>query len=166
MLQAGALPQHARFKTFQPGETEAHFAFVGTDDDIINLEEVVTFTASAPRYKQGQYDLTVFDNDMPHLTMTLSKNSVYEDEGSKAILCTIERSGNVKPEMTLRIYDSPQGQLRYPAIVVLKKGQTTAEFYIGVNDDAEQQGERDVVFGAAVYVNSCGCTANGGREDW
>lgn len=146
--------------TFQPGETEAHFAFAGTDDDIIDLEEVVTFTASAPRYKQGQYDLTVFDNDMPHLTMTLSKNSVYEDEGSKAILCTIERSGNVKPEMTLRIYDSPQGQLRYPAIVVLKKGQTTAEFYIGVNDDAEQQGERDVVFGAAVYVNSCGCTAN------
>ena len=146
--------------TFQPGETQTHFAFAGYDDDIIDLEEVVTFTASAPRYKQGQYDLNVTDNDMPQLTMTLSKNSIYEDEGSKAILCTIERSGNVKPEMTLRIYDSPQGQLRYPATVVLKKGQTTAEFYIGVNDDAEQQGERDVVFGAAVYVNSCGCTAN------
>lgn len=159
--KAERFPNMPTSVTFAPGETEAHIAFLGYDDDIISLEEVATFTASATRHKQGQYELGIHDNDMPTLTMTLSKLNVYENEGHKAILCTIERSDKLAPVVTLRLYDSPRGQLYYsPNTIVLKKNQTKAEFYIGVNDDAEVQGDRDVIFGAAVYVSSCSCTAD------
>lgn len=147
--------------TIEPGVTVAHIAFAGYNDDVISLEEIVTFTASAKGHQQGSYLLKVYDDDMPTLSMKLSKYDVYENEGRKAILCTIERSGKLNPVVTLRLYDSPRDQLYYePTTITLKKNQTKAEFYIGIRDDVENQGDRDVIFGAAVYVSSCSCTAN------
>ncbi len=147
--------------TLPAGETETVVGFTLDDDDVIQLEEIATFTASAPRYNQGQHQIALYDDDMPTFTLKVSKYEVYENEGPKAIFCTIERSGKLTPKVTLRLYDNSHGQLYYsPTTITLKKNQTKAEFWIGVNDDGENQGERDVIFGAAVYVSSCSCTAD------
>ena len=161
--RAERFPDMPTSVTLPAGQTEMTVTIPGYDDDIIDLPEVVTFTVSAPRFHQGQCEVPIADNDMPTFNMTLSKTSVLEDEGRRAIRCTIERSGKLTPKVTIRLSDDGNGELYYsPNVITLKKNQTKAEFYIGVNDDGESQGggSRDVTFTAAVYVTSCGCTAS------
>ena len=145
--------------TLPAGDTEVVVHIPGYDDDDINLlHERIAFTASATRYHQGQGYVTIEDNDMPTLSMTLSKTTVYENEGRHAILCTITRSVKMNSVVTIRLTDDGNRNLNYsPNVITLKKNQETAEFYIGVNDDGEMQGSRHVTFNATVYVKSCGC---------
>ena len=136
-----------------------------TQDNIIHFEESATITASATRFNQGQYTIIIADDDMPSFTISISKDAIAESEGAKAALVTIERSGNMTPEVTFRLGQRlPDGgscnQLYLPSSTVkMKKDQAKVEFYIGVLDDNQSQGSRDVVLTAAVYSKSCNCQA-------
>ena len=143
-------------------------AFAVTQDNIIHFEDLATITASATRYNQGQCQIMLADDDMPELSMTLSSDWAVESAGYQAVLVTIKRSGNMEPEVTLRLgqHDANGNScntLYFPtSTVVLKKNQKKAEFYLGVNDDNESQGSRNVVMTAAVYSKSCNCQAGQG----
>ena len=136
-----------------------------TQDNIIHFEESATITASATRFNQGQYTIMIADDDMPSFTISISKDAIAESEGAKAALVTIVRSGYMTPEVTFRLGQRmPDGsscnQLFFPSNTVkLKKDQEKVEFYIGVLDDNQSQGSRDVVLTAAVYSKSCNCQA-------
>lgn len=154
--------------TLDPTHAQTNVGFYVTQDNIIHFEDVATITASATRYNQGQCQIVLTDDDMPTLTMTTSSDWAKESAGYKAVLVTIERSGNMTPEVTLRLdQHNPDGSscntLYFPKrTVTLKKNKTKAEFYLGVNDDNESQGSRDVVMTAAVYSKSCDCQAGQG----
>ena len=140
------------------GQTAVSVDVTAVDDDVINQLEGVLFTATANRFHQGQTEIIVGDNDMPAFEMTLSPTTISEGGGARAIRATITRSGKVNVPVTIRLSDDSDGQLYYSTSTVsLKKGQTQANFNIGVRENAMMEGDRDVVFKAAVYVSSCNC---------
>lgn len=151
--------------TLGASQLKATVAFPITQDNIIHFEESATVTASATRFNQGQQTIMIADDDMPTLSMSISKDAIAESEGSRAARVTILRSGNMTPEVTFRLGQRmPDGsscnQLFFPSNTVkLKKDKEKVEFYIGVLDDNQSQGSRDVVLTAAVYSKSCNCQA-------
>ena len=142
------------------GETSVTVEVKATDDNVINLQEGVVFTASASRYYQGQTEIIVGDNDMPTLSMTLSPTTISEASGPQAIRGVILRSGQTNGAVTIRLSDDGGANMYYATRTIsLSKGQTRAEFTMGVVDDGLVNGDRDVQITAAVYVSSCNCIA-------
>ena len=146
--------------TIPAGETSVTIDAASIDDDIVSEFNSVDFTASAENHISGKCCIVVEDNDMPQLTMTLTPTIVSEAAGPSAIVGVITRD-KTNSDITIRLSDnSINGDIYYSTKrITLKRGQSKAEFSIGIVDNQLKEGDRDIEFEAAIYISSCNCLA-------
>ena len=146
--------------TVPAGETSVTFDVTALDDDIVNEFNAVDFTAYTENYTSGTCCVVVEDNDMPQLTMRLTPTIVSEAAGPSAIVGVITRD-KTNSDITINLSDnSINGDIYYSTKrITLKRGQSKAEFSIGIVDNQLKEGDRDVEFEAAIYISSCNCLA-------
>ena len=146
--------------TIPAGETSVTIDAASIDDDIVSEFNSVDFTASAENHISGKCCIVVEDNDMPQLTMTLTPTIVSEAAGPSAIVGVITRD-KTNSDITIRLSDnSTNGDIYYSTKrITLRRGQSKAEFSIGIVDNQLKEGDRDIEFEAAIYISSCNCLA-------
>jgi len=134
------------------------------NDKTPELTEDIKLTISSGGFVSGEVICTIIDDDMPQLELTLTADTVPETAGVYACYATLRRlsgAGNI----TVNFSASVPNTLILPSSISLPSGSNTAQFNIGVIDNAEVDGYRPVQIIGAVYLSSCGCNStpeNGG----
>lgn len=142
------------------GSLSATVDVVAVDNDRIESVADVAFRATAPHYGSGEAYVMLYDNDMPMLAMELMPVEVSEGAGPRAIRGTLRRLTNTGNRVTVLFSDDTPGALQYNGQMVLDAGVDEIDFNIGVTDNARVDGDRRVTLTAAVFLQSCSCSAN------
>ena len=146
--------------TLKAGRTSLDIEVTSLDDDVPNVSQAVTFTVSATGFTDDETYVTIADNDLPEIELTLTPTTVSEGAGPQAINARLRRVGATDNKITIRLSDDSAGDIYYPMTsITLDKGIDTAEFTLGVVDNGTVEGERVVNITAAVYIQSCSCQA-------
>lgn len=148
-----------------PGESSVTFTVDAVDDETLNVDTLsVQFTATANNYTKGSTLILYVDNDMPELELTFSTNVVTESAGPQAIKASLKRKTKTDTSINIRLSDDSGGEIYYTTTsITLGKGQTEAQFSLGVKDNVQKEGDRDIDITAAIYIPSCYCSALGMR---
>jgi hypothetical protein len=145
--------------TIAKGTSSASIDVAAIDNDKIEAPAEVQFKATAPHYGDGEAFLTLNDNDMPALAMTLTPTEVSEGAGQKAIRGKLTRTSNFDKRVTILFTDDKPGNLIYNNKMTMEKGVEEMDFTIGVTDNARVDGDRKIELTAAVFLQSCSCSA-------
>lgn len=147
------------------GEASATATVGAIDNDIPDVEQVVTFTAAAPGYDAATLNTTLIDNDVPMLQMQLEPTAVSEADGPLAVTATLRRTSNIDKRVTIHFSDDSEGGLYYAGrSVVMEPGQAEATICLGPIDNTDADGERTYSVSAGVYIASCSCSAGAGAS--
>lgn len=150
--------------TIPAGENMATFVVSAVDDNIPDVDQEVTFAIAAERYQSDEVWVTLHDNDVPDVELTLTPSTISEIAGPNAILATLKRLNHIDNAITFILSDDSNGLLRYGnSQISMAEGVSEVQFAIGVNDNDVVDGDRLVNVTAAIYIKSCSCQAQGGQ---
>lgn len=142
------------------GQTTATVEVTAVENDEIEGTKSVAFYATMEGYDDGECMQLLYDDDLPELTFRLTPNTVSEAAGT--LIGTISRSDRLNSRVTLRLGDDSQGQLSYGSrSVTLPKGQREVQFSIGINDNLNADGDRQVTVSAVLFSQQCNCSLTG-----
>ncbi len=117
----------------------------------------VTFTAAATSYTAGNSSLSVTDNDVLTLTVSLNKSSFAENAGANAATGTVSRNaGDLSSALTVTLTSGDTTEATVPATVTIPAGQSSATFAIDAVDDAIVDGSQTAAFTAAATSYTAG----------
>lgn len=144
------------------GSNSASVTVEVVQNTVPELQLGTAFYASADKYNKAQTLVILNDNDMPDLELVLSPERVSEGAGLTSVMARLFRKTNTDADVTIVLSDDSDGDVYYSQKrFTMKAGVTTAEFAIGVVDNAEKEGDRTVNITAGVWVSSCNCAATG-----
>lgn len=153
---------YPRKVTIPAGQNSVTVNVMVKDDDIPSEALSVAFTASTPRYNQGETFVLLEDDDMPVLQLTLTPNKIVEGAGPVSVTGTLRRTGVTTNKITVRLSDDSNGALYFGTReLVLNKGVEEVNFNFGPIDNAQVDGDRTYTVTAAVWLSSCSCSAAG-----
>ncbi|TNF46251.1 MAG: hypothetical protein EP310_00605, partial [Bacteroidetes bacterium] len=114
-----------------------------TDDNIPELTADAIIYVSSAGVNSGQVTATIIDNDIPEVTFEILSDTVSESGGVYATWGLITR---VKGDdnITVNLTQSPTGALFFPSTVTLAKGVGSQKFNIGVVDNGDVDGYRNI----------------------
>ncbi|MDE5975493.1 MAG: hypothetical protein K2G69_02980, partial [Muribaculaceae bacterium] len=151
--------------TIPAGSTSSSVEIEIKDNSIVDGHQNISISATAEGYDIGETYLLVIDDDMPALEMQLSPDEVSENAGALAVRGVVTRTSNIDKRVTLMLITESAGQIFFPRDkVVLEAGEKAVEFTVGVYDNNNVDGSRDVDVTAAVFISSCSCTSAGGQS--
>ena len=145
------------------GKKSATINVTAIDNDKAELELATAFYATAEKYEKAQVMMTLEDNDMPELEMTFSPSTITESAGLAAVKVQLVRKTLTDRDVTIQMSDdSENGEIYYSQKrFTMKAGVTTAEFAIGVVDNANVDGNRTINVTAGVWATACNCSVSG-----
>jgi hypothetical protein len=135
-------------------------AVVLQQDAIPEIDIVVTLNAGAAGHNPAVGTIQIKDNDLPNLQLVIATSLVSEGAGPTAVQATLKRldtANNVA--FTANLSANLPNNLLLPASISLGANEDQKTFTIGVIDNQLAEGDRNVVVTAALFVNSCGCSA-------
>ncbi len=145
------------FITIDPGMASGNFNLNVTNDFNPEISEEVKITAWATGFISGSDTLTITDDDIPQLALTLSPDIVSEAGGAFASWGKVSRTGPGSGQIVLNISAQPAGYLFFPAQVTIPSNATEQQFNIGVIDNALLDGDKTVEISATIFLSSCNC---------
>lgn len=160
----------SRFKIPSPivipaGSRSVDITVETIDDDVPNVEEVVTFTASANGHNAATMNTTLVDNDVPTLTLQLTPHAISEADGPLSVSARLSRTDNIDKKVTVKLSDDSDGAIYYGhQTVELAAGVKEVFVNLGPIDNAKVDGERTYHISAAVWIASCSCNASSGTS--
>jgi large repetitive protein len=127
-----------------------------TDDKIPELNADAIMYVSAAGVNPVQVTASIVDNDIPQVTFEILSDTVSESGGVYATWGLITR---VKGDesITVNLTQSPAGALFFPSTITLAKGVGSQKFNIGVVDNGEVDGFRNITVTGSIYISSCNC---------
>lgn len=142
------------------GETVVRCRIRTMDDTEPRMKPTATVTVYGAHYANAAtIRMVVEDNDIPNISLTLSKAVVLEDAGLTALTATVQLAAPAAGDLSIRLTDDSNGSLYYATRnISLKKNQTQAVVQMGVINNKRVDGDRTVTITAAVYIPSCHCT--------
>ncbi|MBE0638302.1 MAG: choice-of-anchor D domain-containing protein, partial [Bacteroidales bacterium] len=126
------------------------------------LTEDVVINATVAGYLPSSATVTILDDDLPQITLTLNPETVSEGGGPYASWGTVSLDQPANGNIVVLISSDPSGQLFFPSQVTIPNGQYQQQFNVGAVDNGILDGDRTVEISAAVYIASCGCGAPAG----
>ena len=151
--------------TMLAGSNTVNFEVSSIEDVEATDTLAVCFTASAINHYKGEAILFLVDNDMPEIDLELKPTIISEGDGLSAIVGTVIRRNKVDNQLTIVLSDDSNGHLKYSKEkIILLPGETTAEFTMVAIDNANVDGNHQYNVSAAVYINTCNCSANGSSK--
>jgi hypothetical protein len=140
------------------GTNVAYFFVVGVPDTLIEADVAVTVEAAAPGYASTSATLTVVDDDVPVVVVSVASPSVSEGAGPNATQGTVTRNLATSRPVTIRLTSSNPGAATVPATVVIPAGQLSASFPVAAVDNALVDGDRVVKLGGFIVASEGGQT--------
>jgi hypothetical protein len=151
--------------TIPANQNSVTVSVVTKNNDLPALAESVSFSASATRYHTTTKNVVIRANNIPVVTLDILPASFSENAGTQAAIAKIKRQGNTNFPVTFTIADNANGDIFYTLnTITLNKGQSEAQFFIGVNDNNLVDGARQVNVSASVFIASCGCSLNASNQ--
>lgn len=160
----------ARFKIpsniiLAKGKSKVDVTVEALEDDIPDVEKVVTFAASAEGYQNGTMLTTLVDDDIPALQLEMTPNAISEGDGPLAVTATLKRTSNIDKKVTIKLSDDSNGGIYYARQVIeMQPGEKEAVINLGPIDNNTVDGERTYHVTAAVFIASCSCNASAGTS--
>lgn len=135
------------------------------EDDIPDVEKVVTFAASADGYENGTLLSTLIDDDIPTLQLELTPTAISEADGPLSVSAKLSRTDNIDKKVTVKLSDNSEGNLYYARQTIeMAPGVKEVTLNMGPIDNSLVDGERTYQVTAAVFIASCSCNANVGTS--
>lgn len=135
------------------------------EDDIPDVEKVVTFAASADGYENGTLLSTLVDDDIPTLQLELTPTAISEADGPLSVSAKLSRTDNIDKKVTVKLSDNSEGNLYYARQTIeMDPGVKEVTLNMGPIDNSLVDGERTYQLTAAVFIASCSCNANVGTS--
>lgn len=135
------------------------------EDDIPDVEKVVTFAASADGYENGTLLSTLVDDDIPTLQLELTPTAISEADGPLSVSAKLSRTDNIDKKVTVKLSDNSEGNLYYARqIIEMAPGVKEVTLNMGPIDNSLVDGERTYQVTAAVFIASCSCNASVGTS--
>lgn len=135
------------------------------EDDIPDVEKVVTFAASADGYENGTLLSTLVDDDIPTLQLELTPTAISEADGPLSVSAKLSRTDNIDKKVTVKLSDNSEGNLYYASQTIeMAPGVNEVTLNMGPIDNSLVDGERTYQVTAAVFIASCSCNANVGTS--
>ena len=135
------------------------------EDDIPDVEKVVTFAASADGYENGTLLSTLVDDDIPTLQLELTPTAISEADGPLSVSAKLSRTDNIDKKVTVKLSDNSEGNLYYAhQTIEMAPGVKEITLNMGPIDNSLVDGERTYQVTAAVFIASCSCNANVGTS--
>jgi len=144
-----------------PGTTTVNVQVTLPDDDFAEPDETVTITAGSAGLTpaSGTFTLTN-DEDIPPISFGLTIDTISESAGLYATQGVITRLGNTDAVLQVDISSDNPAALYMPSTVPLGPGEMEKTFYIGIFDNQQNEGFRDIEITASVLISTCNCTAS------
>lgn len=135
------------------------------EDDIPDVEKVVTFAASADGYENGTLLTTLVDDDIPTLQLELTPTAISEADGPLSVSAKLSRTDNIDKKVTVKLSDNSEGNLYYARQTIeMAPGEKEVTINMGPIDNSLVDGERTYQVTAAVFIASCSCNASVGTS--
>ena len=133
------------------------------EDDIPDVNVITAvFNASQSGYETGVGFVEVEDDDVPDIDLEITPTILPEGGGPQAAIATLRRTGVTDNKITIKLTDTSDGLLYYPSSsITLDSGETEYQFAIGISDNDQQEGDREVTLNASVYISTCDCSTAG-----
>lgn len=133
------------------------------EDDTPDVNVITAvFKASQSGYETGVGFVEVEDDDVPDIDLEITPTTLPEGGGPQAAIATLRRSGVTDNKITINLTDTSDGLLYYPSSsITLDSGETEYQFAIGISDNDQQEGDREVTLNASVYISTCDCSTAG-----
>ncbi len=146
--------------TIAAGATYVDVPVTLAQDSIPEISESVNIAAGAANHSSANASIQVNDDDVPGLELVLQTNSIAESAGYYATQATLRRvAGSNSIAFTANLSASISNTLILPQNISLAKGENEKTFYVGVLDNTQAEGDRQVTITASVFVSSCRCSA-------
>lgn len=140
---------------FGAGQSLATATVTALDDDIAQLDASVRFSLQADDYKRAAANATLQDDDRPAITMTLSRPTVMENEGSsdeaEPLTATIRRDRGTDKDMTVWLTSTRNEVVFERNKVVIPAGSSQVEVAVSIADNNAVDGQRTATLAAAYY---------------
>ncbi|MBI5388491.1 MAG: hypothetical protein HZA90_27820 [Verrucomicrobia bacterium] len=136
------------------GSNSCAFQITPFDDTQIELPADYTVRAAAIGHLSAAASVTVFDNDLPAVGLSLARTSINEGDGIQATLATVVRSIVSDRALTIELANSDPTAVSVPTRVVIPANQAMATFAVAAVDDAVDRGPRTVVLTPYVLATS------------
>ena len=135
------------------------------EDNIPDVEKVVTFAASADGYENGTLLTTLVDDDIPTLQLELTPTAISEADGPLSVSAKLSRTDNIDKKVTVKLSDNSEGNLYYARQTIeMAPGEKEVTLNMGPIDNSLVDGERTYQVTAAVFIASCSCNASVGTS--
>lgn len=149
----------------QARQTSVDVEVEALEDDIPDVEKVVTFAASADGYENGTLLTTLVDNDVPTLQLELTPTAISEADGPLSVSAKLSRTDNIDKKVTIKLSDNSEGNLYYARQTIeMAPGVKEVTLNMGPIDNSLVDGERTYQVTAAVFIASCSCNASVGTS--
>ncbi|MGI9466766.1 MAG: beta strand repeat-containing protein, partial [Rubripirellula sp.] len=119
--------------TILAGETSGTFSVIAQDDSLVDGDQAVTVSVDATGYSGDSASLTVTDDEVALLTLSIPSPAV--DEGSSTT-GTITRNTVASGALVVNLESSDSGEASVSSSVTIPDGQSSVSFTInGIQDD-------------------------------
>lgn len=138
--------------TIPAGESTATAAVGAVDDQLVNGSRTILVTATAADHESGHATVTVTDNDLPTLTLTVSPASFLETGGPGAAVGTVSLATALSSDLLIALASIDNNCATVPDTVTILAGSISATFTVGAVDDDLASGDRGNVISACPGV--------------
>ena len=133
--------------TIPAGSVSTIFTVAPIDNAVADGTRVVSVSVSADGFTGSFVPLTILDDEVPKLTVTLDKTSIREGDGT--ITATVTREGAKDAPLTVYLSGSSGNRVSYPSSVVIPAGAASVTFEISVPDNDVAQVASDLTLRAS-----------------
>ncbi len=146
--------------TIPAGATSAQFSINLVNDNQINGNRPATITASVQGWTAGADTMTILDEEISVLTLTLPVLR----EGDTGKTATAKLSGTLAANLVVTLASSDSSALVVPASVTIPAGQLSTTIPLTIVDDTLPDGSQPVVL-TAIAAGFPDATVSGNVED-
>ena len=133
--------------TIAAGETSGVFSILAVDDFDVDGDQNVTITVGAAGYVGASEVLTVTDDEVARLTVTIETENVAEGASATGV---VMRNTGTTGDLLVTLSSSDSGEAGVPATVTIPDGQEQVAFTISGVDDGLVDGDQSATITASV----------------
>lgn len=131
------------------GQSNAVFDLTIIDNTLLDGGQSVPITATAFSYGTAQAVITVRDNEMTTLSVSLPASAA-KSAGTLTNAGTVSMAATAQADVTVNLISSDPSKLMVPSTVTIPNGQTSAVFSVTVPDNTLIDGSQVVIVTADV----------------
>jgi subtilase family serine protease len=132
------------------GQAQVTFNVLAVQDTLIERTNTYGLSAFAPGFAQATVSLTVLDDDLPNVSLTLASRTVSEGAGPNATSATLTRSPVTPRAVVIALVSGNPDAARVPTTVTIPANATNVTFPVAAVNNSTVDGPRIVSLGGSV----------------